>query len=256
MLAMERDMLGMYVSGHPLGHVRDRLAQRVTATMSQLAELHDRSEVVVGGLVSALKRTTTKSGAAMAFLTLEDLTGSGEVIVFPKTYEQANLALRRDAIIVVRGRLDVADQQVKILADAVIPLDETAAAPVATAAAPAAQGPRGRRVEPDGSDGDAHGAGGPAVPLPAAGGLPGASEASLHVHLDAERHGEEGLRRLKELLGRHPGDRPVVLTVRAGGREVRMQAGDLRVASSRRIVEEIESLLGPRSAVWMPPRDG
>jgi DNA polymerase-3 subunit alpha len=249
LLAMERDMLGMYVSGHPLRHVRDRLAQRVTVTMSQLAELRDRSEIVAGGLITALKRTTTKGGAAMAFLTLEDLTGAAEVIVFPKTYEQANLALRRDAIVVVRGRLDVADQQVKILADAVIPLDDT----LPPVSAPDA--PRGTRARPNGSSGNGP-SGGREDSVPVVDAPVREPETSLHVHLDAERHGEEGLRRLRELLGRHRGDRPVVLTVRAGGREVRMQAGDLRVASSPQIVAEIESLLGPQSAVWLPQQHG
>lgn len=232
LLAMERDMLGMYISGHPLGHVRERLARRVTATISQLPEMRDRSDVVIGGLISALKRTTTKNGAAMAFMTLEDLTGSVEVIVFPKTYEQSHLALRRDAIVVVRGRLDIAEQQAKVLADGVIALDE----------APPAGGPAD-----DGHVLD----GGPSEPVADGGGAAN-REVALHVLLDADRHGEDGLHRLRALLARHRGNRPVLLTVRAGGREVRMQAGDLRVARSPRIVEEVEVLLGPQTAAWTP----
>ncbi|OFX31598.1 MAG: DNA polymerase III subunit alpha [Armatimonadetes bacterium RBG_16_67_12] len=224
LLAMERDMLGMYISSHPLAHVRDRLSQRITATVGQLSEMRDRSDVVVGGLITALKRTTTKNGAAMAFMTLEDLTGSVEVIVFPKTYEQSSLSLRRDAIVVVRGRLDVADQQVKVLAEGVIALDDAPASNGPAVEAPVARREAARAPEGNGT---------------------------LYVLLDAERHGEEGLRRLKELLARHRGDRPVLLTVRAGGREVRMQAGDLRVASNPAVVQEIESLLGPRTASWI-----
>jgi DNA polymerase-3 subunit alpha len=230
LLAMERDMLGMYVSGHPLGHVRERLAQRITTTIGQLAEMRDRSEVVVGGLITALKRTTTKNGAAMAFLTLEDQTGGVEVIVFPKTYDQSTLALRRDAVVVVRGRLDVADQQSKVLADAVIPLDES----LVTAGADPPDARLGGNGEP---------ARAPASPAAPAAEL-------LQVHLDAERHGEGGLRQLRELLARHPGDRPVVLIVRAGGREVRMQVGELHVAPIPEVIDAIEGLLGPRSASW------
>ncbi len=232
LLAMERDMLGLYISDHPLTQVRDRLAARITATVGHLPELRDRSEVVVAGLVTALKRTTTKTGSAMAFLTLEDLTGSVEVIVFPKTYEQSHLTLRRDAIVVVRGRLDVADQQVKLLADGIIPLDE---APFATA--PPA----------DASPADAASA----AVMPAAASA-ARSDASLHVVLDADRHGEDGLHQLRELLARHRGDRPVLLTVRADGREVRMQAGDLRVKASQAVVDEIEGLLGPSTVSWIP----
>jgi DNA polymerase-3 subunit alpha len=233
LLAMERDMLGMYVSGHPLAHVRDLLGQRTTAAIVQLAEMRDRSEVVIGGLITALKRTTTKSGAAMAFATVEDLTGSVEVIVFPKTYEQTHLALRRDAVVVVRGRVDVSEQQVKVLADAVIPLDE-APVPAGAAEGAAGDGPGARPLPSDTAD----------VGL------------ALHVLLDADRHGDAGLRRLRDVLARYPGDRTVLLSVRAGGREVTMQAGELRVAASPRVVQEVEELLGPHSAAWIAHRHG
>ena len=218
LLALERDMLGMYISDHPLAHVQSALAERGTTSVAQLTDLRDRSEVTVGGLIAALKRTTTKTGSAMAFMTLEDLSGTVEVIVFPKTYEQSHLALKRDAIVVVRGRLDVADQQVKLLADSVTPLAEVPA----TARAQREHAPAG--------------------------------DATLHVLLDADRHGEDGLQQLRDLLGRHPGDRPVVLTVRAAGREVRMQAGGFRVTADPQVVDEIEGLLGPRTASWLQDR--
>ncbi len=209
LLAMERDMLGMYVSDHPLTHVREGLAASVTATIAQLPEMRDRTSVVIGGMITALKRTTTKNGATMAFMTLEDHTGSAEVIVFPKAYEQSRLEMRRDAIVVVRGRLDSSEQQVKVLADGVSPL---------------------------------------ATAQPAA--------SVLHVLVDADRHGEEGLQRLRDLLSRHGGDRPVLLTVAAEGRQVRMHAREIGVAAGLRVVEAVEKLLGPGTASWIqaPPR--
>jgi hypothetical protein len=93
-------------------------------------------------------------------------------------------------VVIVRGRLDVADQQVKVLAEGVIPLEPL------PAPAP-----------------------GPPAPFPPA----PARDVTLHVLLDADRHGEDGLVRLHELLGRHRGDRPVVLTIRVDGRDVKMQ---------------------------------
>ncbi|HET8679787.1 MAG TPA: DNA polymerase III subunit alpha, partial [bacterium] len=211
LLAMERDMLGMYVSGHPLAHHQAALVRRATASVAQLLEMRDRSDVTVGGLIAALKRTTTRTGTAMAFMTLEDLTGSVEVIVFPKTYEQSALALKRDAVVIVHGRIDTADQQVKLLAESITALVDT-------------------------------GVTAPLVPEP---------ETTLHVLLDADRHGEDGLHRLRDLLGRHRGDRPVLLTVRADGREVRLQAPGVRVASGKDVVAAIEDLLGPRTASWV-----
>jgi len=213
LLTMERDMLGLYISDHPLVYHQAALAQRTTATVAQLHEMPDRSEASVGGLVAALKRTTTRAGTAMAFLTLEDLTGSIEVIVFPKTYEQAHLALKRDAVVVVHGRVDTADQQVKLLAEGVTRLTE-----------------------------------------PLSGGARSDANTTLHVVLDANHLGQDGLQRLHALLGRHRGDRPVLLTVRADGREVRMQAPGLRVAPGQDVVDAIEGLLGPRTASWDPSR--
>ncbi len=215
LLAMEREMLGIYLSDHPLAQVRDLLAQRVTATVSQLPELRDRSEVVVGGMITALKRATTKNGAAMAFLTLEDHTGGVEVVVFPKTYEQCSPALRRDAIVVVRGRLESSEQQAKVMAEGVVPL------------------------EPD-------------TRQPAAADRRGATSAGevLQVMIDTEAHGEPVLRRLRELLAEFPGDRRVVMTIRGDGRRVKIRVKDLRVAPGATVVEAVERLLGAGTAAW------
>ncbi len=223
LLAMEKEMLGLYISDHPLRHAHARLAARTSVSLRQLGELPDKTAVVVGGLVTSVKRTTTRSGAAMAFVTLEDLTGSCEVIVFPKTYEQAHLLLKRDAVVVVRGRVDVAEQQAKVLADRVVALDEAEEVEplLAPGAAPEADG--------DGAE----------APRPAA----------LHVRVDTRRCGEEGLLRLREVLGRRRGSAPVFLHLITGGREVVMNARDLQVLPSADLVAEIEQLLGAGS-VW------
>ncbi len=122
LLAMEKEMLGLYISDHPLRHWEAVLARRVTTTIAQLADLSDRQEVVVGGLVSNVKRSITRSGSAMAFLTLEDLTGSVEVLVFPRAYEQLPYALKRDAVLLLRGKVDVQEQSVKLLCEEVLSL--------------------------------------------------------------------------------------------------------------------------------------
>lgn len=122
LLAMEKEMLGLYISDHPLRRWEPVLARRVTATVAQLPELADRHEVVVGGLVTAVKRSLTRAGSAMAFVTLEDLTGTVEVVVFPRAYEQHAEALKRDAVVLLRGRVDVEEQSTKVLCEEVIPL--------------------------------------------------------------------------------------------------------------------------------------
>ena len=112
LLAHERDMLGLYVSDHPLYGVEQLLAQ---VTDCSVVHLHsgDRPEgqvVTVGGLVTGVQRKTTKQGSVWAIVTLEDLDGAVEVMVFPQTYAAAGTLLVDDAILLVRGRIDRPDE--------------------------------------------------------------------------------------------------------------------------------------------------
>ena len=112
LLAHERDMLGLYVSDHPLHGVEQLLAQ---VTDCSVAHLHagDRPEgqvVTVGGLVTAVQRKTTKQGSVWAIVTLEDLDGGVEVMVFPQMYAAAGTLLVDDAVVLVRGRIDRPDE--------------------------------------------------------------------------------------------------------------------------------------------------
>ncbi len=230
LLAMEKQMLGLYISDHPLRHVHDTLAARINASLQQLVDLPDKTQVTVGGIITAVKRTTTRGGSAMAFVSLEDLTGSCEVIIFPKTYEQVHFLLKRDAVIVVRGKVDILEQQAKILADRVLPLEEAEEVDPLPYLASAV------------SSNGAADASAPASPAARTSG-------ALHVRVDAAQLGEDGLHRLKEVLGRQPGDLPVLLHVRGSEREVVMSARDLRVAPSAELHAELEALLGT-GAVW------
>jgi len=243
LLAMEKEMLGLYISDHPLRHVHATLAARINVALDQLLELPDKTPVTVGGLITAVKRTTTKGGSAMAFVTLEDLTGSCEVIIFPRAYEQVHFLLKRDAVLVVRGRVDVMEQQAKILADRVMTLeeaDEVEPLPLLHPAG-ALNGEQTESAESD-SRPDLVEARGPkpeARPSPSA----------LHVRVDTARLGEAGLHRLKALLAQRRGDLPVFLHLLASGREVVMSARDLRVTATAELEAEIEGLLGAGS-VW------
>lgn len=242
LLQMEKDMLGLYISDHPLRQVHAALAARVHLPLQQLLELPDKSPVVVGGIITGVKRTVTKGGSAMAFLTVEDLTGSVEVIVFPKTYEQVHFLLKRDAVVVVRGKVDIMEQQAKILAERVMPLDE--AEEVEPLVVHSGVGESGTGVGGNGAQGS-----GPRIPAPA----DSASLQALHLRVDASRVGEDGLHRLKELLGRRRGEQPVFLHLFSGGREVVLDAREFRVAATPELRAELEGMLGPGS-VWQADR--
>ncbi|HEY3316193.1 MAG TPA: DNA polymerase III subunit alpha, partial [Bacillota bacterium] len=103
-LAMEKEVLGLYLSGHPLAQYENELRERASTTSTRLAELPEGSPVVIGGLVSATRRVTTRKGEMMLFATLEDLTGAVEVVVFPRIFREARELLERDRAVLITGR--------------------------------------------------------------------------------------------------------------------------------------------------------
>ena len=110
LLAHEKEMLGLYVSDHPLNGLGRALAQHTNATVSGLAALADGERVRVGGIVSGITRRYTSSGEQMAYFNIEDLDSSVEVVVFAKTLASADEILEEDAIMVVEGRLSNRDE--------------------------------------------------------------------------------------------------------------------------------------------------
>ena len=111
LLAHEREMLGLYVSDHPLNGVEQLLAQLTDRSIAALNadERVDATVVTIGGLVTAVQRKTTKQGSPWAIITLEDLEGSVDVMVFPQTYQSVSTLLVEDSVILVRGRADRSD---------------------------------------------------------------------------------------------------------------------------------------------------
>jgi DNA polymerase-3 subunit alpha len=115
-LAFEKEMLGLYVSEHPMMGAERALRKYVDCTLSDLREGREGEMKTVGGIVTALNRKYTKRGDLMGTLVLEDLGAALEVMVFPKTMAQYGHLLEDDAIVVVKGRLDVRDDMPKIIA--------------------------------------------------------------------------------------------------------------------------------------------
>jgi len=115
-LAFEKEMLGLYVSDHPLLSVGAALAAATTTTIAELAELTDRSSVTIGGIVASITRRWTKSGDPMLFFQLEDLDGSVEVIAFPRTVHDFGPMVVEDAVLVISGHLDHRGDEVKVVA--------------------------------------------------------------------------------------------------------------------------------------------
>ncbi|MBK6858543.1 MAG: DNA polymerase III subunit alpha [Microthrixaceae bacterium] len=115
-LAFEKEMLGLYVSDHPLMGAEAALSRRTDGTITDLAEVEDGAMRLIGGVVTGLQRKWTKKGDLMAVFVLEDLQTSIEVMVFPKTMADIGHMLADDAVLLVKGRVDRRDDQPKLIA--------------------------------------------------------------------------------------------------------------------------------------------
>jgi DNA polymerase-3 subunit alpha len=216
-LAFEKEMLGLYLSDHPLKGLEGALSRHTDTTIAELRDqaAREASGTVegapspggggrggrdgdlrcVGGVITALIRKYTKRGDLMATFVLEDLDSSIEVWVFPKTMMEVGYLLTEDAVVCVKGRLDLRDDQPKFICMEI------------------------RKPE-----------------LSAAGSEP------LHLFLPLHALSDERVDRLKTLLGEHPGDSPVFLHV--GAKCIRLGA-EFRVDHTRGLLAELRVLLGP-----------
>lgn len=122
-LLWERELLGLYLSAHPLDKYDDYFAEQ-TVALASLEPGHDKKAVVVGGVLSSVRTILTKSGSKMAFLKLEDKSGEGEVIIFPKTYEDVGEKLEQDAVVKVSGKVSSTDRDGNSLGEAKVIADE------------------------------------------------------------------------------------------------------------------------------------
>ena len=132
LLAFEKEILGVYISGHPLDDYEDTWRRNITATSAQFivdeetdeAGVEDGSRAVIGGLVAGKTVKTTRTNQLMAFITLEDLLGPVEVIVFPRDYEANRDLFTEDSKLFIRGRVSIGDDPVgKLVCEQVIPFD-------------------------------------------------------------------------------------------------------------------------------------
>lgn len=120
-LNWERELLGMYLSGHPLAKYTGFLKKHATP-IAELESNHDGSEVAIGGRISTVKKVITKAGDEMAFITVEDDFDSIEVIVFPKLYSRVKPTITKDCVVLVRGRVEEQEETRRILARNLAPI--------------------------------------------------------------------------------------------------------------------------------------
>ena len=206
-LAHEREMLGLYVSDHPLFGFEDQIRRKASCTVASLVEQPDRSIVTIGGSVTNLQRKWTNGGELMALFDLEDLEGAVEVVVFPNSMKEHGQKLIDDAIVLVRGRKESGrsqrgrggggDDAAKLLAMDIDAVEEPSKNP------------------------------------------------PVRLRLDVAHHEKSKIDELKSVLEAHPGECPVELHL--SDRRVFRLPDDYAVDRGNGVVAELRLLLGPNS---------
>jgi DNA polymerase III subunit alpha len=213
MLAMEKEVLGTYLSSHPLTEVGPALRARVDCSLAQLGGKPDGAWVTVGGIVVECKKIRTKSGNQMMFATLDDVEGQVEMLVFKADQSESAEVIQPDAIVLVRGRLDHKDRgETKLVVQ------------------------EAQRFEPD--EAEIAGAAKKVTALPSG---------PLQVSVDLARLSRPGLMEdLKSLFEDHKGDAHVHLVMQTSDGEKKLKIGeDYRVQVSPHLRYELGQLLGP-----------
>ena len=140
LLAMEKEMTGLYLSGHPLDEYAKSLKVMTSTTIQKIYDckeahnegidheeysIHDEDKVVVGGIITEVTQKVTRNNQIMAFIKIEDLSATIEVIVFPKTLDRVRNLIAADAFVIIKGRVSMKeDEAVKIICETMEPLEK------------------------------------------------------------------------------------------------------------------------------------
>ena len=231
-LKAEKDLLGLYLSDHPLNRIEAQLAKLADTQAVEVTSDLQGSEIRLGGLVKEVRRVVTRKGQIMAYAQLEDLTGGVDVILFPRTYELYRHLFELDRVLVVQGKVDARGGGNRTGNGGAAP-----APPVDDEELPAAALEVEEQAEQASIVVDfAWNWEDPEC-------VPVERRQTLHVAVPAGD--EEAADRLLAVLARHPGQDEVFLHFQVEGREVIVQAGDrYHVAAGPGLAEEIDASFG------------
>ncbi len=219
-LRLEKELLGLYLSDHPLRRISAELAKLSDTQAVEVTSALQDTEVRVAGLVREVRRVVTRKGQIMAYATLEDLTGSVDVVLFPRVFEQARLLFEPDKVVVVQGKVDARAGSTRGSGAAASPVEPEIEAEVETASVVAEAAWLWDDPE--------------CVPV--------SRRQLVHVRIP---NGDDGLaERLEAVLARHPGTDEVVLHVVVGSREVVVNADRYHVLAGPALAAEIDQLVG------------
>ena len=205
LISMEKEMVGVYLSGHPLDDHRTTIEKIASITTEELIheeennQIQDGLTVTLAGIISSKRTLVTKKNNMMAFVQLEDLYGTVEVIVFPNVYERCKDLIKEDEVIVVKGTVNRKEEEApKILADKIFSISEY----------------------------------GEEVP-----------RSPIKLRVPSSSAEEETLGRMKDIMRKHPGDIPVLIYPANGGKCLRAEP-NLWVTAKDEFFREMEDLIG------------
>jgi DNA polymerase-3 subunit alpha len=124
LLTYEKEVLGFYITGHPLTRYEEDIKRYANTNTLDIVEFNDGAEIKIGGMVSSIKEINTRKGDRMARVTLEDLKGFIEIVVFPDIYKETSFFLKGDEPILILGTLAMEEENPKVIAKKIIPLSE------------------------------------------------------------------------------------------------------------------------------------
>ncbi|MFZ5826711.1 MAG: OB-fold nucleic acid binding domain-containing protein, partial [Bacillota bacterium] len=244
LLAMEKEVLGFYVSGHPLRQYQAAIESHGCVPIATLPEQQDGARVTAGGILAGLKQVTTRSGSNMAFLTLEDQTGQVEVVLFPRVLTAAARLLKPDQPLLVRGKLQVQEEEAKLLADEVLLLTDgpATAAPAAPRPTPVAQAAPQPEAEPAAAEEPDPG------PVSAGPEEPGDNPAFIYLRVAATGEDAPLMRRIERVLSKFPGPTRVRIKMEPKGVWIEVHE-HLRVSVVPELIQALTKLVGESSIV-------
>lgn len=205
LMAMEKEMLGVYITGHPLSDYAEQIERIATITSEDLAhaevngDIQDGMSVTMAGMISSKKTLITKKNKMMAFIQLEDLYGTTEVVVFPNVYEAALGLLKNDGVIAVHGSVNFKeDEAPKLLADKIFDIKDYSR---------------------------------------------GVASGIVKLTIPEELDEAFYLSRIRGIIMEHRGDTPVIITAVASNKKYKTKS-DLWVNPSDQLIQKLSDLIG------------
>lgn len=261
-LMWERDLMGLYISAHPLDKY-EAYFQEQTMPISEIKPNIDGATVIVGGIITNVRSLVTKSGSKMAFVKIEDKISEIEVIVFPKTFEQVGAKLVQDAVVKVTGRVNATDrdgnkideakinaEQIDVITDEELQSYESTGVQLKVPTKGVSQKPRNRVSASNVSGGKPSGSGKSSAPAThfsttASGDAQPIKPKKVFVRV-MDPSNTSALISLKKACANFPGLSEIILVI---GEEKKAMRMPFKCDPEQKLVEELRSYFGPEGVV-------